>query len=194
MRELIFATQNQHKAREIASMAGDLVNIVSLKDLKFIEDIPETSSTLEGNALQKAKYVYHRFNKACFADDTGLEVDALLGRPGVRSARYAGAGHDFTANMVKVLSEMAGVKDRKARFRTVIALILDQNKTYFFEGTVEGHLTELPRGDEGFGYDPIFVPDGYDQTFAEMTPELKNQISHRRQAFEKLVDFLKSIQ
>jgi XTP/dITP diphosphohydrolase len=192
MDELIFATNNQHKITEVQSLVGDHFILKSLLQIGCSEDIPETAPTLEGNALLKAQYVYNTFGKNCFADDTGLEIEALDGRPGVFSARYASNGHDFEANIDKVLHELAGVQNRKARFRTVIALILD-GKVHYFEGIVNGEIISERRGMKGFGYDPVFLPEGYTETFAEMPLSEKNKISHRARATNKLVDFLTQI-
>lgn len=188
--ELIFATNNLHKLTEIQSLIGDDFSIRSLQQIGCNEDIPETASTLEGNALLKAQYVHKTFGKNCFADDTGLEIESLDGRPGVLSARYATDGHDFEANIDKVLGELAGTKNRKARFRTVIVLILD-GSVYYFEGIVNGEIITERRGVKGFGYDPVFLPDGYDKTFAEIPLSEKNKISHRARAVIKLIEFLK---
>lgn len=192
MRKLVFATNNTHKLDEVRNITGNLVNIVSLSDINCHEDIPETADTLEGNALQKARYIKEKFGYDCFADDTGLEVEALNGAPGVYSARYAGPGHDAEANMNKLLKEMEGKENRKARFRTVIALILD-NTEYLFEGIVNGTIIAKKTGSEGFGYDPIFVPENYTETFAEMGNDLKNKISHRAEATKKLTNFLSTL-
>ena len=189
MNELIFATNNQHKLTEIQSIIGDSFVLKSLQQIGCTEDIPETAPTLEGNALLKARYVYDQYGKNCFADDTGLEVEALDGRPGVYSARYATDGHDFEANIDKILLELSGVKNRKARFRTVIALILDGSVSYF-EGIVNGEIISERKGVKGFGYDPVFLPDGFTDTFAEMPLDEKNKISHRARAVNKLVEFL----
>lgn len=168
---------------------GDSFQIESMRSLGINEDIPEDQQTLEGNALQKARFLYDRTGESCFADDTGLEVDALNGAPGVYSARYAGEAKNSLDNMALLLKNMSGKQNRKARFRTVIALILD-GKEYLFEGVVKGTIAEEPRGTAGFGYDPLFVPDGYSTTFAEMDSEAKNAISHRGRAVEKLAAFL----
>ena len=168
---------------------GDSFQIESMRSLGINEDIPEDQQTLEGNALQKARFLYDRTGESCFADDTGLEVDALNGAPGVYSARYAGEAKNSLDNMALLLKNMSGIQNRKARFRTVIALILD-GKEYLFEGVVNGTIAEEPRGTAGFGYDPLFVPDGYSTTFAEMDSEAKNAISHRGRAVEKLAAFL----
>ena len=174
-------------------LAGTGFEVLSLADIGCHDDIPETAATLEGNALQKANYVYNKYATPCFADDTGLEVDALGGAPGVYSARYAGGeGHDSEANMAKLLAELGGNSDRRARFRTVIALIEGgQEEPKLFEGIVTGEITADRRGGEGFGYDPIFRPDGHAETFAEMGHEMKNKISHRARAVAKLVEYLK---
>jgi len=190
MNELVFATNNRHKLTEVQSLVGNIIVFKSLADFGCTQEIPETAATLEGNALLKARFVYDNFGMNCFADDTGLEIEALNGRPGVFSARYATNGHDFDANIDKVLSEMEGVKNRKARFRTVIALILNGSVRYF-EGIVNGEIISERRGIEGFGYDPVFLPDGYSKTFAEMSLPEKNKISHRAKAIQKLADFLK---
>jgi XTP/dITP diphosphohydrolase len=187
--ELIFATNNLHKLTEIQALIGDNFILKSLQQIGCTEDIPETAPTLEGNALLKAEYVFNKYGKNCFADDTGLEIEALDGRPGVFSARYATDGHDFEANIDKVLEELAGVENRKARFRTVVALILDGSE-YYFEGIVNGAIISERKGIKGFGYDPVFLPDGYEQTFAEMPLSEKNKISHRARAVSQLVDFL----
>ena len=202
MKKIVFATNNAHKLSEIRQILGERIEVLSLNDIGCHADIPETADTLKGNALQKAEYVASHYHIDCFADDTGLEVDALGGAPGVHSARYAGGeGHDSEANMRKLLAELGENNNRKARFRTVIALIeleddestefpLHFNNTKFFEGIVEGQITRERHGDKGFGYDPIFQPDGYEQTFAELGMEIKNRISHRARAVEKLVRYL----
>lgn len=190
---LIFATANRHKLQEVASVLGDSLTLRTLTDCGITEDIAETADTLEGNALLKARYVYERTGCDCFADDTGLEVAALGGAPGVRSARYAAAageaGHDNKANMALLLKNLEGTTDRSARFRTVIALIY-KGKEYLIEGQVAGHIIEVERGVEGFGYDPVFVPDGFAETFAEMSLESKNKISHRGRATAALKEKL----
>ena len=190
MRKLIFATNNAHKLGEVQALLGDAFTLVTLRECGITEDIPETADTLEGNALQKARYVYEKTGLDCFADDTGLEVDALGGAPGVHSARYATDGHDFAANNSLLLKNLEGITDRTARFRTVIALILD-GVEYTFEGRVEGTIATAETGSEGFGYDPLFVPSGEIITFAQMSAEAKNAISHRGRAVAKLVNFLK---
>ena len=199
---IVFATNNAHKLSEIRQILGNDIEILSLADIGCHEDIPETADTLEGNALQKAQYVYDHYHLSCFADDTGLEVDALGGEPGIYSARYAGDGHDSEANMQKLLQKLGENNNRKARFRTVIALIQKEEdndsspaeqKINCFEGIIEGQIIREKRGDEGFGYDPIFQPDGYEETFAQLGPQIKNRISHRALAVEKLAKFLKGI-
>ena len=193
-KKIVFATNNKNKLAEIREMlAGTGFEVLSLADIGCHDDIPETAATLEGNALQKANYVYNKYATPCFADDTGLEVDALGGAPGVYSARYAGGeGHDSEANMAKLLAKLSGNSDRRARFRTVIALIEGgQEEPKLFEGIVTGEITADRRGGEGFGYDPIFRPDGHAETFAEMGHEMKNKISHRARAVAKLVEYLK---
>ena len=188
--ELIFATHNQHKTEEACEIAESFIQIKNLKDIGCFEEIPETADTLPGNALQKARYVQEHFHVNCFADDTGLEVEALDGRPGVYSARYAGEHCSYQDNVDKLLREMKGKTNRKACFKTVIALILD-GKEYLFEGRVDGQIIEDQRGMSGFGYDPVFLPDGFDRTFAEMSDEEKNSISHRGRAIRQMMDFLK---
>lgn len=187
---IIFATNNEHKLREVRELAGDQLEIAGLKDIGFKGNIPENESTLEGNALAKALFIKERSGLDCFADDTGLEVEALNGRPGVHSARYAGPEGNAKANIRKLLTELHGIQNRRARFRTVIALIKDGRK-HLFEGVVEGTILEEKGGKGGFGYDPVFLPDGYLQTFAEMPLDLKNEISHRGVAVRKLINFLK---
>lgn len=189
--KLIFATNNQHKLHEVSQILKNTYQLQSLTDLGFNDDIPEDFLTLHENALQKAWFVYKKFAVSCFADDTGLEVEALNGEPGVHSARYAGAEKDPAKNIVKLLQELKGKSNRKARFRTVIALIWN-GKEHLFEGTVNGQIIEELRGRDGFGYDPVFLPDGYSQTFAEMDLALKNSISHRGNAIRLLTDFLLS--
>ena len=191
-KKLVFATNNAHKLDEISAILGEKVELLSLKDIHCDIDIPETSDTLEGNAMLKAEYIYKNYGLDCFADDTGLGVEALNGAPGVYSARYAGSeGHNAEANMQKLLQNMQGVQNRKAQFRTAICLILD-GKKHLFEGIVKGEIIKEKRGDSGFGYDPIFMPQGYEQTFAELGNETKNKISHRALAVEKLCRFLKT--
>lgn len=191
-RKLVFATNNAHKLDEISAILGEKVELLSLKDIHCDVDIPETADTLEGNAMLKAEYIYENYGLDCFADDTGLEVEALNGAPGVYSARYAeGEGHNAEANMQKLLQNMQGVQNRKAQFRTAICLILE-GKKHLFEGIVKGEIIKEKRGGSGFGYDPVFIPEGYTQTFAEMGNETKNKISHRALAVEKLCRFLKA--
>jgi XTP/dITP diphosphohydrolase len=210
--KIVFATNNKHKLDEIRSILGDSIEVLSLKDIGCNVDIPETGKTLEENALQKAQYVYDNYHIDCFADDTGLEVEALDGSPGVYSARYAAlpdnpvksegatSSHDSDANMTRLLYELNGKDNRKARFRTVIALIKKKDvcpcgctsikEILKFEGIVEGEIIKERRGVEGFGYDPIFQPDGYDKTFAELGMDIKNHISHRARATQKLAEYL----
>lgn len=191
-RKLVFATNNAHKLEEVTAILGDQVELLSLNDIGCQTDIPETAETLEGNALLKSSYIYKNYHLDCFADDTGLEVEALNGAPGVYSARYAGGeGHDAQANMLKLLHELDGKENRKAQFRTAISLILD-GKEYLFEGVIKGEIIKEKRGDSGFGYDPVFMPEGYDRTFAELGNDIKNQISHRALAVQKLCEFLQS--
>ncbi len=188
--KLVFATNNVYKLKEVQAILGNAFQLLSLHDIGFIAEIPEDYETLEENAMQKARYVFSRTGYSCFADDTGLEVEALNGEPGVYSARYAGEDKKSTENIKKLLMKLNGVENRNARFRTVIALTLS-GKDYLFEGTVNGKIIDSPNGFDGFGYDPVFIPDGYNQTFAQMPLELKNSISHRGMAISKLVDFLK---
>lgn len=193
MKKLVFATNNAHKLSEVRAILEPQYQIISLKELDCFDDIPETADTLEGNALIKAKYIHDKFGLDCFADDTGLEIDALGGEPGVYSARYAGEANDATENMNKVLENLGDDSNRNARFRTVITLILDK-KTHYFEGKVDGRILSHPRGNSGFGYDPIFVPENYLVSFAQLSPEEKNQISHRARAVRELVKFLQKPQ
>jgi len=186
--ELLFATNNQHKLKEIREIIGQTFRIISLKEVGFTGDVPETQETIEGNARQKARFIHEKTGRPCFADDTGLEIDALDGRPGVYSARYAGEGCRFEDNIIKILTELQGVTNRKARFRCVVCLIID-NQEHVFEGKVEGTVLAEKRGADGFGYDPVFLPDGETSTFAEMPPYLKNGISHRGKAINKMVRF-----
>ena len=206
--KIVFATNNAHKLSEIRSILGDSIEVLSLKDIGCDVDIPETGATLEDNALQKAQYIYDHYHMDCFADDTGLEVEALNGAPGIYSARYASmdstttaVSHDSEANMTRLLKELGNHNNRKARFRTVIALIQKKDvcpcgctsikEVHKFEGIVEGQIIRERRGGEGFGYDPIFQPDGYDHTFAELGMDIKNHISHRARAVQKLAEYLK---
>ena len=188
----MFATNNQHKLSEVQHLLGDHFILLTLRDINIYNDIPEDYDTLEENALQKARYIYNISHRNCFADDTGLEVESLNGRPGVYSARYAGDSKDPKANIHKLLMELQGVENRKARFRTVVALIIDGKET-LFEGVVKGKIIASEQGVDGFGYDPIFLPDGYSQTFAEMNLDQKNRISHRSMAMGFVVDFLKNL-
>ncbi|MBI9054939.1 MAG: non-canonical purine NTP diphosphatase [Bacteroidales bacterium] len=187
--DLVFATNNKHKLEEIQQLIGVKINLKSLSDINCSDEIPEDFFTLEENASQKANYIFNKYNMDCFADDTGLEIEALKGDPGVLSARYAGESKDSEANMKKVLEKLKGEKNRNARFRTVISLIIDK-KEYFFEGIVNGEILEGKTGKDGFGYDPIFMPTGYSESFAEMSIDEKNLISHRAIATKKLVGFL----
>ena len=186
---LIFATSNQNKVLEIQKILPKKFNIKSLKDLNYFEDVPENETTIEGNAIFKAKYIYEKFNINVFADDTGLEVEALNGEPGVHSARYAGTTRNSEKNIKKLLKNLKNIKNRNARFKTVIALIID-NKLHIFNGIVEGYILDSPKGNNGFGYDPIFCPNGFDKSFAELTLKEKNLISHRSLAMKKLIDFI----
>ena len=195
--KIVFATGNRNKLKEVQALVGPRVELSTPADHGITEDIPENQPTLEGNALQKARYIYEKTGLNCFADDTGLEVEALGGEPGVFSARYAavngaGEGHSSEANMALLLDRLAGVENRRARFRTVFALILD-GREHLFEGVVEGVITSARTGSDGFGYDPIFRPTGYDQTFAEMPLSLKTSLSHRARATTKLIDFLSTL-
>ncbi|MBQ3186297.1 MAG: non-canonical purine NTP diphosphatase [Alistipes sp.] len=187
--KIIFATNNAHKLSEVQAVLGEGFELVTPRMCGVEEDIPETAETLEGNASQKAHYLYEKTGLDCFADDTGLEVEALDGAPGVHSARYATDGHDFAANNRLLLKNLEGKENRRARFRTVISLI-EQGEEHLFEGIVEGHIIDHESGEEGFGYDPLFVPEGFDRTFAEMSAEEKNAVSHRGRAVRKLVTYL----
>lgn len=190
-KRLVFATNNAHKLEEIRAILGNSIEILSLADIHCHADIPETADTLEGNARQKSRYVYEHYGLDCFADDTGLEVESLGGAPGVYSARYAdGQGHYSQANMNKLLKEMEEKNDRKAQFRTIISLI-EKGEERQFEGIVKGQITREKRGESGFGYDPIFQPDGYETTFAELGSDIKNRISHRARAVAALCDYLR---
>ena len=208
MKNIVFATNNKHKLDEVRNILGEGFEVVSLADIGCTEDIPETGNTLKENAQQKAEYIYNKYGISCFADDTGLEVEALNGEPGIYSARYAainnaGEGHDSEANMAVLLQKLDGKENRSAHFKTVICLIMDEadsaaqksspyTEPLFFEGIVEGEITNVRSGAEGFGYDPIFKPEGYDKTFAELGNDIKNGISHRARAVAKLADFLKN--
>ncbi|MBQ1979011.1 MAG: RdgB/HAM1 family non-canonical purine NTP pyrophosphatase [Alistipes sp.] len=187
--KIIFATNNAHKLSEVQAVLGEGFELVTPRMCGVEEEIPETAETLEGNASQKSHYLYDRTGLDCFADDTGLEVEALGGEPGVHSARYATDGHDFAANNRLLLKNLEGKENRRARFRTVISLI-EGGEEHLFEGIVEGRIIDHESGEEGFGYDPLFVPDGFDRTFAEMTAEEKNAVSHRGRAVRKLVAYL----
>ena len=189
MRTIVFATGNAHKLAEVQAVLGDGFRLITAAEAGITEEIPENGNTLTENASQKSHYLYERLGVDCFADDTGLEVDALGGAPGVHSARYATDGHDFAANNRLLLKNMEGKTDRRARFRTVISLILE-GREHLFEGTVEGRIAESESGAGGFGYDPLFIPDGSEVSFAEMSAEAKNAISHRGRAVRKLAEFL----
>ena len=191
--KLVFATNNKNKIKEIKQLLDNSLEILSLEDIGCTEDIPETSDTIKGNAIQKAEYVYDKYGYNCFADDTGLEIEALNGEPGIYSARYAGEQKNAEDNMNKVLEKLDGNNNRTAQFITIITLIID-GKITCFEGVAEGEMTTQKSGSEGFGYDPIFKPNGYEITFSEMNLELKNKISHRAKATFKLIDYLKQVQ
>lgn len=191
MKEIVFASNNNHKLAELRSILGHRYQVLGLADIGCHDDIPETADTFEGNALLKAQWVKDRYGYDCFADDSGLEVDALGGAPGIYSARYSGATTDVaSANNAKLLRELSGVTDRRARFRTVIALLMGKDDPVFFNGTVEGRITDSPHGGAGFGYDPLFVPEGWDLTFAEASADEKNAISHRGRAVAALAEYL----
>ncbi len=190
--KIVFATNNPNKLKEIQSLMPEGIEILSLKEIGCTEDIPETGTTLEANAFQKAHYLKENYGYDCFADDTGLEVESLNGAPGVYSARYAGPERSAEANMAKILEELKGTENRKAQFRTAIALILN-GEEQVFEGKVEGYISKAKQGEEGFGYDPIFLPENNQRSFAQMTMAEKGAISHRGRAVRKLVDFLRSI-
>ncbi len=191
--KIIFATNNAHKLSEVQAVLGEGFTLVTPRECGITEEIPEEQDTLEGNASQKSHYIHDRTGLDCFADDTGLEVAALGGAPGVHSARYATDGHDFAANNRLLLRNLEGVVDRRARFRTVISLILN-GEEHLFEGVVEGRIIDHEAGHEGFGFDPLFIPDGCERTFAEMSPEEKNAISHRGRAVRKLAEYLHSLE
>lgn len=191
MIKLVFATNNENKIKEINALLTNSIKLLSLKDIGCHEDIPETADTIKGNAILKARYVYEKYGYNCFADDTGLEINSLNGEPGVFSARYAGEEKDPGKNMDKVLQKLASQKDRTAQFKTVVALVI-KGETTTFEGIVEGEITTEKHGKDGFGYDPIFKPNGYEITFAEMPLSEKNNISHRGRAVKKLINFLNS--
>lgn len=190
--KLVFATNNQNKLKELQQILGDNIELLSLSDIKCSDEIPEDHETLEENARQKAMHIFNKYNVNCFADDTGLEIEALNNEPGVYSARYAGVDKDAKGNMKKVLANLKGVENRKARFRTVISLLINGKETQF-EGIVKGKILESEQGIDGFGYDPIFQPEAYDISFAEMEMSEKNKISHRGLAVQKLVSYLNSI-
>ena len=189
--KLVFATNNKHKLDELQAILGDQFSLLSLKEIGCNDEIPEEQPTLEGNANQKSSFIFDKYGYNCFADDTGLEIEALNGEPGVYSARYAGEEKSADANMNKVLQKLVKIKNRKARFRTVISLIINGTETQF-EGIVEGKIISKKKGISGFGYDPIFQPDGFKETFAEMNLANKNKISHRGRAVQKLIEFLKN--
>ena len=191
--KILFATNNAHKLKEVQAVLGPTFELVTPHDCGVDEEIPEEQPTLEGNASQKAHYLHARTGLDCFADDTGLEVEALGGAPGVHSARYATDGHDFAANNRLLLRNLEGQTNRRARFRTVISLLIG-GEEHLFEGVVQGRIIDHEQGSEGFGYDPLFIPDGYDRTFAQMTTEQKNAVSHRARAVRKLADYLHSIE
>ena len=190
--KLVFATNNLNKLSEIRMLLPSSIELLSLKDIECFEDLPETSDTLEDNAAQKSYFVYDNYGYNCFADDTGLEIDALDGRPGVYSARYAGVDSIAENNIKKVLSEMEQFDNRDASFRTIISLVID-GKEYQFDGEIEGQITPERWGKKGFGYDPIFLPDGFEKSFAQMSIQQKNDISHRGRAVKKLIDFLNNM-
>lgn len=190
MKQIVFATNNANKLRELREILGDGYAVRGLADLGCTEDIPETADTFEGNALQKAQWVAEHYGLDCIADDSGLEVDALGGAPGVYSARFAGPGHDSAANNALLLSRLEGVADRRARFRTALVLLRATDGVHVFNGTVEGEILTAPRGEGGFGYDPLFRPSGWEKSFAEASPAEKNAISHRGKAVEELRQFL----
>jgi XTP/dITP diphosphohydrolase len=190
MEKLIFATNNLNKVEEVRNVLGDIFDIITLQEAGIDIDIPEPHDTLQANATEKSITIFHLTKKNCFSEDSGLEVDALYGEPGVMSARYAGKGRSSEDNIKKLLRLMEGEEDRTARFRTVISLILDSSE-HKFEGICEGKIIDTPKGEKGFGYDPVFIPDGSDKTFAEMDIEEKNKFSHRKKAMKKMIDFLK---
>lgn len=192
MKTIVFATNNSHKLKEVSEILDQKIRIVSLNEISCTDDIPETAETLEGNALLKAQYVYKKYGLDCFADDTGLEVEVLNNMPGVHTARYAGEDCNTEANMAKLLQALDGETNRKARFRTSISLIIE-GTVYYFEGVVNGSIAREKQGSEGFGYDPIFIPEGYNQSFAELGEEIKNKISHRALAVERLLSFLRTL-
>ena len=190
LKQIVFATNNAHKLGELRTMLAGRFRVVGLADIGCRDDIPEDADTFEGNALAKAQWVFDHYGLDCIADDSGLEVDALGGEPGIHSARYAGAGHDDAANNALLLSRLEGAGDRSARFRTVIAMVRKGRQPMYFHGTVEGRILEAPRGESGFGYDPLFVPAGWDKTFAEASADEKNSVSHRGRAVRELCRYL----
>ncbi len=190
LKQIVFATNNAHKLGELRTMLAGRFRVVGLADIGCHDDIPEDADTFEGNALAKAQWVFDHYGLDCIADDSGLEVDALGGEPGIHSARYAGAGHDDAANNALLLSRLEGAGDRSARFRTVIAMVREGRQPMYFHGTVEGRILEAPRGESGFGYDPLFVPGGWDKTFAEASADEKNSVSHRGRAVRELCRYL----
>lgn len=192
MRQIVFASNNDHKLRELRQLLGSSFEVLSLSDIGCHDDIPETADTFEGNALLKARYVKEHYGYDCFADDSGLEVDALGGAPGIYSARYAGSGHDNAANNARLLHELEGITDRRARFRTAIALLEGDAEPRYFNGSVEGTILTEPHGDGGFGYDPLFRPDGWQISFAEASADEKNAVSHRGRAVRLLAAYLDS--
>lgn len=192
MKELIFVSHNAHKLEEVKAIVGNNFEVKNLSDINVFDEIPETGLSFKENAQQKAEYIYKKLNCNCFADDSGLSVDALDGEPGIYSARYAGEPCNMQNNIAKLLNNLKEKSDRKAQFTTVIAVVLD-GEYHFFEGVIRGKIIDTPRGDNGFGYDPIFVPDGYDQTFAELPTEIKNNISHRAIAIQKFQEFISNL-
>lgn len=192
MKKLLFVTGNQNKVREIKAILGDIVDLTGLKDVSWTADIPETTGTIQGNSLQKASVVFDKLGLDCFAEDTGLEVNALNGEPGVNSARYAGLNKNSEDNMDLLLEKLTDKEDRSAQFRTVITLLLN-GEQHFFEGICKGHIAKARQGEGGFGYDPIFIPDNYSLSFGQLSPQVKNQISHRAKAVAKLIHYLKTI-
>jgi XTP/dITP diphosphohydrolase len=192
MKELIFVSHNAHKLEEVKAIVGNNFEVKNLSDINVFDEIPETGLSFKENAQQKAEYIYKKLNCNCFADDSGLSVDALDGEPGIYSARYAGEPCNMQNNIAKLLNNLKEKSDRKAQFTTVIAVVLD-GEYHFFEGVIRGKIIDAPRGDNGFGYDPIFVPDGYDQTFAELPTEIKNNISHRAIAMQKFQEFISNL-
>jgi XTP/dITP diphosphohydrolase len=192
MEQLLFVTHNAHKSEEVKAIVGNNFEVMNLSEINFFDEIPETGNTFKENALQKAKFLHDKLGCNCFADDTGLEVDALNGEPGVYSARYAGEPSNTQRNIEKLLENLKGKKNRKAQFTTVIAVILN-NEIYFFEGAISGQIIDNQRGEGGFGYDSVFIPDGYDKTFAELPAEVKNSISHRAVAMQKFKEFINNL-